>query len=71
MERAPAGFVCPTVLQELLLAHRLRVHHFVDLLAGVRRGGDRRGGGGGEDGGDEKRKTKGRLLKKQRGTEEI
>lgn len=37
MQRALAGFVCLTALQELLLAHR--EHYFVDLLAGVRRGG--------------------------------
>lgn len=37
MQRALAGFVCLTALQELLLAHRK--HYFVDLLAGVRKGG--------------------------------
>ncbi len=36
MQRALAGFVCLTALQELLLAHRK--HYFVDLLAGVRKG---------------------------------
>lgn len=44
MQRALAGFVCLTALQELLLAHRK--HYFVDLLAGVRKGES----GGGEQG---------------------
>lgn len=39
MQRALAGFVCLTALQELLLAHREL--YFVDLLAGARKGESR------------------------------
>lgn len=53
MQRALAGFVCLTALQELLLAHRK--HYFVDLLAGVRKGGSEEEEEG-EDGGDERDK---------------
>lgn len=60
MQRALAGFVCLTALQELLLAHRK--HYFVDLLAGVRKGGseeeevEEEGKMWRDDGGDERDK---------------